>query len=76
MSYLILLGCQFPTFGLSSYISSMGFVIYKIGLRATCINVRPEIFYKKKFDYNSLAICLISTKLSHHTIACVTISCV
>ena len=39
-------------------------------------NVRQEIFYKKHFVHNLEAIGLLITKLSHHTMMGVTISCV
>ena len=31
-------------------------------------NVRPAFFYTKPFVYNSVAICLIIIKLSHHPV--------
>ena len=40
------------------------------------INVRPKTFYTKLLVYNAVAICLINTKLSRHTILGVTMSCV
>ena len=40
------------------------------------ISVRPEICYTKQFVYYSVAISLINTKRSHHTILGVRISCV
>ena len=40
------------------------------------VNVRQAFFYAKPFVYNSVAICMIDTKLSHHIILGVLISCV
>ena len=34
----------------------------------TTTNVRPAFFYTKAFVYNSVAICLIMTKLSYRTV--------
>ena len=39
-------------------------------------NVRQESFYRKHFVHNLVAIGLIITTLSHHTMMGVTISCV
>ena len=34
----------------------------------TLVPQRPAFFYTKAFVYNSLGICLIMTKLLHHTV--------
>ena len=40
------------------------------------VNGRPAFFYTKPFVYNSVTICMIDTKPSHHIILGVLISCV
>ena len=44
-------------------------------LRDLLSQLRVQNFYSKHFVYNSVAICLINTKLSQQAIVCVTMSC-
>ena len=69
---LVSMLCIFSLCLLLEFLFCKAFQIIKLRI----INVRPAFFYTKVFIYNSMAICLIMTKLLHPTIQGPSIYCV